>query len=101
MAWDTANDAVLAEGKRDLINDVARFDSDVHPAQLSQTWKEENRTYTSSSDVPQPTIGAHQSHREPRFPYRARYQLTSAADELLTALTLSALPVGVVRAPWR
>ncbi|MFD0443274.1 winged helix-turn-helix transcriptional regulator [Streptomyces indonesiensis] len=26
-------------------------------------------------------------HREPTFPYRARYQLTSAADELLTALT--------------
>ncbi|RLV78525.1 hypothetical protein D3C57_109110 [Streptomyces rapamycinicus NRRL 5491] len=26
-------------------------------------------------------------HREPTFPYRARYQLTSAANELLTALT--------------
>ncbi len=26
VAWDTANDAVLAEGKRVLINDPARFD---------------------------------------------------------------------------
>ncbi|MER7877702.1 helix-turn-helix domain-containing protein [Streptomyces solisilvae] len=25
-------------------------------------------------------------HREPKFPYHARYQLTAAADELLTAL---------------
>lgn len=26
VAWDTANDAVLAEGKRVLIDDTARFD---------------------------------------------------------------------------
>jgi hypothetical protein len=26
VAWDTANNAVLAEGKRMLINDLARFD---------------------------------------------------------------------------
>jgi hypothetical protein len=26
VAWDTANDAVLAEGKRALIDDPARFD---------------------------------------------------------------------------
>ena len=26
MAWDTANDAVLAEGQRALIDDPARFD---------------------------------------------------------------------------
>ena len=26
MVWNTANDAVLAEGKRVLINDSARFD---------------------------------------------------------------------------
>ncbi len=26
VAWDTANDAVLAEGKRVLIDDAARFD---------------------------------------------------------------------------
>jgi hypothetical protein len=26
VAWSTANDAVLAEGKRLLINDAARFD---------------------------------------------------------------------------
>ena len=26
VSWNTANDAVLAEGKRVLINDVARFD---------------------------------------------------------------------------
>ncbi len=26
IAWSTANDAVLAEGKRVLVNDPARFD---------------------------------------------------------------------------
>lgn len=28
VAWDTANNAVLAEGKRLLINDPARFDGE-------------------------------------------------------------------------
>ncbi|EFG46480.1 transposase [Brevibacterium mcbrellneri ATCC 49030] len=43
VAWDTANDAVLAEGRRVLIDDAARFDGVKDVGVDGQVWRHTRR----------------------------------------------------------